>query len=352
MSMPDLSVYTVAIDQALREVLSRGDAVSAPLYRMMEYHLGWLDREFQPYQGRQGKRLRPVLCLLACQACGGDWRRALPAACSIELLHNFTLIHDDIEDNSDLRHERATLWNVWGLAQGVNTGDAMSAVSRLAALQLGDNGYSARMVLDVVTYIEETGLSLYEGQYLDISFETRQDVSLSEYRRMIAGKTAALLSAALVVGAMLGGAGDEQINVWGQVGRELGLAFQIIDDILGIWAILPSPANRSPATSSRRKRRSRSSMPSNGRQPSRLIRCANCTTALLSTPRGCPPSSTASNEPAPWPMRASRPAGTTHPCSRRSRQSRAPIPPCPDAAHADRDAFGAQSLIVEPLPSL
>ena len=247
MSLRDLSLYTNEIERALRQTLRRGDAESAPLYGMMQYHLGWLDRNLQLHQGRLGKRLRPVLCLLACQACGGDWRRALPAACAIELLHNFTLIHDDIEDNSALRHERATVWNVWGLAQGVNTGDAMWSLSRLSVLSLSAEGYDAATVLDVARLLEETSLALCEGQYLDIAFETRQDVTLDEYLRMIEGKTAALLSAALRVGALLGGASDEQLAAWGQVGRQLGLAFQIIDDILGIWGD-PSVTGKSAAS--------------------------------------------------------------------------------------------------------
>ena len=235
MSLPDLSLYTNEIEHALRQTLHRGDADSVPLYGMMQYHLGWLDRDLQPHQGRLGKRLRPVLCLLACQACDGDWHRALPAACAIELLHNFTLIHDDIEDNSALRHERATVWNVWGLAQGVNTGDAMWSLSRMSVLSLGAEGFGPDKVLSVARLLEETSLALCEGQYLDISFETRDDVTRDEYLRMIEGKTAALLSAALRVGALLGGASDQPLAAWGQLGRELGLAFQIIDDILGIW---------------------------------------------------------------------------------------------------------------------
>jgi len=235
MSLPDLSLYTNEIECALRQTLRRGDAGNAPLYGMMQYHLGWLDRDLRPHQGRLGKRLRPVLCLLACQACGGDWHRALPAACAIELLHNFTLIHDDIEDNSTLRHERATVWNVWGLAQGVNTGDAMWSLSRMSVLSLGAKGFAPETVLSVARLLAETSLALCEGQYLDISFETRDDVTLDEYLRMIEGKTAALLSASLRAGALLGGASEVQLAAWGQVGRELGLAFQIIDDILGIW---------------------------------------------------------------------------------------------------------------------
>lgn len=233
--MPDIAPYALALEQELRAVLAPPPDGPEPLYQMLHYHLGWVDRDLQPRAGRAGKRLRPVLCLLACEAAGGDWRRALPAAASIELFHNFTLIHDDIEDDSATRHDRPTLWTLWGLAQGVNAGDALWTLSKLALLKLRDQGFPAEVVLHVVTLMEETCLALCAGQYRDISFETRQQVTLAEYETMLAGKTAALLRASLAVGAMLGGASPEQVAVWAQFGQELGLTFQIIDDILGIW---------------------------------------------------------------------------------------------------------------------
>ncbi len=231
----DLSAYLAAIEEELRAILAIPEEMAAPLYQMMHYHLGWLDTRFAPEDAPRGKRLRPALCLLACEAAGGDWRRALSAAASVELIHNFSLLHDDIEDNSAQRRHRATVWTLWGLSQGVNTGDGMWAVARLAVHRLSGAGYPAEQVLHVSRLLDDACLQLCTGQYLDISFELRQQVSLAECERMIAGKTAALLDAAVGVGAVLGGAPDAIVAAYRAYGRELGLAFQITDDILGIW---------------------------------------------------------------------------------------------------------------------
>jgi len=202
----DLSPYLDAVEHELETVLSIEKGAAAPLYHMMQYHMGWLDQSFQPTDAPRGKRLRPVLCLLACEATSGDWRPALPAAAAIELIHNFSLLHDDIEDGSETRRHRPTAWTLWGIPQAINTGDAMWAVSRLALHRLLDLGHSAQTVLRVAQSLDKACLELCTGQYLDLHFEIVDVVSLSEYERMIAGKTAALLSASLATGAILGGA--------------------------------------------------------------------------------------------------------------------------------------------------
>jgi geranylgeranyl diphosphate synthase type I len=231
----DLTPYRQAVEQEMRDILSSPEPAVAGMYRMMQYHMGWLDRDFQAVDAPTGKRLRPVMCLLACTAVGGDWRAALPAAASVELVHNFSLIHDDIEDNSFQRRHRDAVWHIWGIAQGINTGDAMWALSRLALHRLAARGHDAETILRVSRRIDETCLALCTGQYLDISFEGIESVTLSEYERMVAGKTAALLSGSLAMGAILGGADDKTVSAFGSFGHEFGLSFQIIDDILGIW---------------------------------------------------------------------------------------------------------------------
>ena len=246
----DFSVCLTALEQDLRGVLSTSEEAVAPLYQMMQYHLGWLDERFHPVAGPQGKRLRPLMCLLTCQWAGGDWRRALPAASAIELVHNFSLIHDDIEDESDLRRHRATVWRLWGIAQAINTGDAMWALARLSMLRLLDRGYRADTVLRVVQLLYETCLELCTGQYLDLAFQSAQSVSLAHYERMISGKTAALFSASAAIGAMLGtadGGGEQVVDAYRDFGKELGLSYQIVDDILGIWGD-PSVTGKSAAS--------------------------------------------------------------------------------------------------------
>lgn len=224
--------YQPDLDNELRSIV--GDA-SLSLYRMVRYHLGWVDASGQARLSSGGKMLRPSLCLLACESVGGDWKQALPAAAALELLHNFTLVHDDIEDGDTERRGIPTVWHVWGLPQGVNTGDAMHVLARLAILKLEEKGVSSDKVLCSARLLDETCLSLCEGQCMDISFEDRLDISIDDYLKMINGKTAALFACSLKIGALLGTDDEEQIGHISDFGHNLGLAFQIQDDVLGIW---------------------------------------------------------------------------------------------------------------------
>lgn len=199
-------------------------------YEMLAYHMGWLDESLHRNPGPRGKRFRPLLCLLSCDAVGGDSSGALPTAASIEFLHNFSLIHDDIEDHDESRHHRPALWKLWGESLAINAGDAMLALSGLAALSSKYAGVAARF--------QETALALTEGQYLDMSFESRSDVSATEYFQMISLKTGALITYSCLAGGWLGDGSIEQVDGLESFGRHFGLAFQIFDDIRGIWAPL------------------------------------------------------------------------------------------------------------------
>ncbi len=223
------------IDAEMRKVLGNDDTVYAGHYGMLRYHMGWVDERFQPAVVNSGKRIRPVLCLLACQAAGAPAERALPAAAALELLHNFSLIHDDIEDDSPTRRHRPTVWALWGRPQAINAGDAMFTLARTALSGLAAQGVPSDSVLEAFRIFDETCVRLTEGQYLDMSFEGRLDVTVDEYLTMIGGKTAALLGASLEIGALVGGASSETRAALAEYGRNLGLAFQIQDDILGIW---------------------------------------------------------------------------------------------------------------------
>jgi geranylgeranyl diphosphate synthase type I len=227
--------YLDAIENELHHVLGVPNPALAPLYHMMQYHLGWLDEQQQPVKASRGKRLRPLLCLLACQAAGADWRTALPAAASLELIHNFSLIHDDIEDNSATRRHRPTVWKLWGLAQGINTGDAMWALARSALQRLATNSLVPLVILEIYTRVDDACRQLCHGQYLDLAFETSPNVSLADYEQMITGKTAALIAACTAIGAVVAGVAPNKVMHYYSFGLELGLAFQIQDDILGIW---------------------------------------------------------------------------------------------------------------------
>ncbi|MBM3133280.1 MAG: polyprenyl synthetase family protein [Chloroflexi bacterium] len=226
------SRYQPELDRALISMVGNS---SLPMYHMMRYHMGWVDASGEPRQKVGGKRLRPGLCLLACESVGGEWRKALPAAAALELLHNFTLVHDDIEDGDRERQGVPTVWHVWGEAQGINTGDAMHVLARLALLSLNGNGVPPEKVLRAARMLDETCLRLCEGQHLDISYEGREDVGIEEYITMIEGKTAALFACSLELGAILGADDGAVVEGLGRFGRNLGLAFQVQDDALGIW---------------------------------------------------------------------------------------------------------------------
>jgi geranylgeranyl diphosphate synthase type I len=190
------------------------------------YHLG-LDHD------NQGKRVRPFLLLMSAEGAGYDWERAIPAAIAVELIHNFSLIHDDIEDNGLIRRGKPAVWQKWGLAQGINSGDAMFASAFYALSHLED--MNQQQVLEIQKLFFKTCLELTCGQQMDICFSGMDSISLNAYRQMIHGKTAALLTCCMRTGAMLAGYEDDRSDQYAKYGKELGIAFQIYDDYLGIW---------------------------------------------------------------------------------------------------------------------
>ena len=163
-----------------------------------------------------------------------DWQSALPAAAAVELVHNFSLVHDDIQDNSPKRRGRDTVWTKWGAPMAINVGDALFVLSNQAIVDLKEN-YSAEIVVKAAEILHNTCLDLTRGQFLDMSYEERNDLKVEDYWPMIAGKTAALLSACCHLGALLGSADEDKQEAYRSFGHYLGLAFQVQDDILGIW---------------------------------------------------------------------------------------------------------------------
>jgi geranylgeranyl diphosphate synthase type I len=180
------------------------------------------------------------MVLLCAAACGDDhpsgtmWQKALPAAAAVELVHNFSLVHDDIQDNSPKRRGRDTAWVKWGAPMAINVGDALFVLSNQAIIDLKGH-YPAETVVKAAEILHNTCLDLTRGQFLDMSFEQRTDLTVDDYWPMVAGKTAALLSASCHLGALLGGADEEKQDAYRSFGQYLGLAFQVQDDILGIW---------------------------------------------------------------------------------------------------------------------
>ncbi len=220
-----------AIDEEIRDVLAQAETALQPFYGMMLYHLGLdIDRP------GGGKRMRPLMCVLVYEALGGDPRGVLPAAAALELLHNFTLIHDDIEDQDPTRHHRPTVWSVWGVPQAINTGDGMYAASRLAVQRLRERGFPAGRILDFACLIDQACVRVCEGQFLDISFESRTDVTVERYRAMAAKKTGALIAACAEGAAVLATDDPRVREALARFGDDFGQAFQAYDDLLGIWA--------------------------------------------------------------------------------------------------------------------
>ena len=221
------------IELELQRQVSRLDTPrTKPFHEMLAYHMGWTGEGAGPEA--TGKRIRPLLVLLSTASCGADWQSALPAAAAVELVHNFSLAHDDIQDNSPKRRGRDTAWVKWGAPMAINVGDALFVTSNQAIIDLKNN-YPAEVVVRAAEVLHNTCLELTRGQFLDMSYEERNDLLVEDYWPMISGKTAALLSACCHIGSLLGGAHEEKQEAYRSFGHYLGLAFQVQDDILGIW---------------------------------------------------------------------------------------------------------------------
>jgi geranylgeranyl diphosphate synthase type I len=270
-----LSKYRLLVDTHLQRVIARAqeDAGLEPLatfYGQMRYHFGWAYPDLTPAHSKPGKFLRPTLLLLAFQVCRQQemlvpntpslpppyqLEQILPAAAAVELVHNFSLVHDDIEDGDPLRHNRPTLWKLWGQPQAINTGDGLFSLAHLALWDLVNTGVEPGMVLPLARLLDHTCLTLCEGQYLDMSFEGRSDLSVSLYLDMIGRKTAKLMQCAMQMGALLATSSQQTIIRLAAFGRALGLAFQVRDDLLGVWAN-EQELGKTPAGDIRRKKMS------------------------------------------------------------------------------------------------
>ncbi len=218
------------------------------LREALDYHFGF--GAFGPT--RVGKRLRPQLLFRTAFALGANAEEALDAAVAVEILHNYSLVHDDIEDRDELRHGRPTLWSRYGIAQAINAGDAMCAVSFLALTQ-SEARLGARGTLAAVRTLHEAHRAMCDGQARDIAFESCDAVAFEEYLEMIAGKTAALFGAACELGALCAGAEASTVERAREFGREYGMAFQIRDDMLGVWGNEAETGKRVAGDLARRK---------------------------------------------------------------------------------------------------
>jgi geranylgeranyl diphosphate synthase type I len=237
--------FIPAVEIELQAAIDRANGPNLTELRyMLAYHMGWEGPGAGP--DARGKRIRPMLVLLTTAAAGGDWKNALPAASAVELIHNFSLIHDDIEDNSSHRRGRPTVWKKWSVAQATNAGDALFSLAQLEILRLVDT-LTSPIVVRAASVLNQTCLHLTQGQYLDLSYEQRLDLTERDYWPMIEGKTSALLASCTEIGAMIAQAPELVYSYYHQFGYYLGLAFQAQDDILGVWgdATLTGKSNQS-----------------------------------------------------------------------------------------------------------
>ncbi len=233
-----------AIEKELQRQVARLDQPrTKQFHEMLTYHMGWTGEG----AGAEatGKRIRPLLVLLSSASFGLEgsedekeidlyWLHAKSAAAAIELIHNFSLVHDDIQDNSDKRRGRNTVWVNWGAPMAINVGDALFVIANQAILDLAEY-YPAEVVIKAAGILNNSCLDLTRGQFLDMSYEERNDLGIDEYWPMVGGKTSALLAACTHIGALLGNASEAEQEAYRLFGWHLGLAFQVQDDILGIW---------------------------------------------------------------------------------------------------------------------
>jgi geranylgeranyl diphosphate synthase type I len=216
---------------------------------MLDYHFGYTASG----QARRGKRVRPRLVLAVAQEAGAPPEDALDAAVAVELLHNYSLIHDDIEDGDRLRHGRDTLWAKYGMPQALNAGDALCALSFLALGNARARHPAARVNL-MVERLHAAHLEMCKGQSLDMAFEAESVIEPGRYLEMIAGKTSALFAVSCELGALCGGSSEADVERYRELGTAFGMAFQMYDDVLGVWAEVEATGKTRGADVQRRKK--------------------------------------------------------------------------------------------------
>lgn len=258
--MPNTEAYSrrmTLLDGQIKRSLESLEGSSELMTQMGQYSLGLVDTQGDPTEEEtrkrvQGKRIRPQIAMMVAEAIGESTEAAAPLAAAIELLHNFTLIHDDIQDRSPNRRHRPTVWRVWGNAQAINAGDALFALAQLSILDEAAN-VPPGVMISLLEGFNRCTIDIVRGQVQDLNYEGSGSVTPADYLEMISGKTAAIIRYSAWAGAMIGGASIELAERLGEMGHAIGMGFQIRDDILGIWS--PSEETGKNAADDLRRRK-------------------------------------------------------------------------------------------------
>ena len=224
--------YREDLEKELRETFSDQKGL---LYSMLAYQLGWLDDQGAPSSGPAAPRLHPLLCLLSCEAIVGKFAPALPAAAAVELVHNYSLIHLDVQSGIPNTGHRPSVWWLWGPGQAINAGDGMQAFARLALTRLQETGAPVSQVLAAMRMLDLSCLQMCEGQHLDLAFQERLDVGISSYFKMVEGKAGALPSCSMGLGGLMASDDVQVVDSLSRCGMELGVAAQILQDVRDLW---------------------------------------------------------------------------------------------------------------------
>ena len=221
-----------ALEAEMKDVFASREGF---LYDLLRYHMGWTSQQGEALDSSPRLHFQSMLTLVCCQAISGDFSTALPAAAGIEFIHNYTLVHGDVQSNRAVAEDRPSIWWVWGPAQAINVGDGLHALGRNTMMRLAQRGIPSERVLPAVTSLDKACLALCEGQYMDLEFQDQLMVTSADYHNMIGRKTGALAGCATELGAIAAGAENEVCAAFQKMGHGLGMAWQISLDIADLW---------------------------------------------------------------------------------------------------------------------
>lgn len=222
----------VAVDIELKDILSERTGI---LYDMINYQFGWSKEEHATGFVQEHDRLRSNLCIAVCEAICGNFKKSISGAAALELIHNFSLVHDDVQEGRPGEESAPTLWWRWGPAQAINAGDGLHTLGRLALLRLNKQSINPAVTMQAISIVDTASLRFCEGQHTSLEFQERLDITIDGYLNMAKQKTGALISAATQLGALLGGANGDVVNKFAAYGDKIGLVYQLRSDILSLW---------------------------------------------------------------------------------------------------------------------